>query len=95
MDIHSLRVTFNTWLANAGVHPRIAQELMRHEDIDITMNVYTDAGLFDLSAAVEALPPLHHPLHRTGGSEVQRKSTDVNDEGSEKAGMTCRKSLGA
>ena len=78
VDIHSLRKTFNTWLANAGVPPRIAQELMRHEDIDLTMNVYTDPALFDLSAAVESLPALHHPLHRTGGSEVQRMSTDVN-----------------
>src|SRR5262249_53711269 len=38
VDIHSLRMTFNTWLAGAGVAPRIAQELMRHEDIDLTMN---------------------------------------------------------
>jgi integrase len=78
-DIHSLRMTFNTWLATVGVQPRVAQELMRHEDIDITMNVYTDEALFDLSAAVEALPALHQMLHRTGGSEVQRMSTDVND----------------
>jgi integrase len=78
VDIHSLRKTFNTWLANAGVPPRIAQELMRHQHIDLTMGVYTDPALFDLSAAVEALPALHHPLHRTGGSEVQRVSPDVN-----------------
>ncbi len=71
VDIHSLRKTFNTWLAGAGVAPRIAQELMRHEDIDLTMGVYTDAGLFDLSAAVEALPALHHPLHRTDDSGGQ------------------------
>jgi integrase len=56
VDIHSLRKTFNTWLAAAGVAPRIAQELMRHEDIDLTMGVYTDPKIFDLSAAVEALP---------------------------------------
>ena len=85
VDIHSLRMTFNTWLAGAGVAPRIAQELMRHEDIDLTMNVYTDPALFDLQGAVEALPPLHQggsalhqPLHRTGDSLVQRMSTDVN-----------------
>ena len=65
VDIHSLRMTFNTWLANAGVPPRIAQELMRHEDIDITMGDYTDTGLFDLSAAVEALPSVA-PIRCTG-----------------------------
>lgn len=62
VDIHSLRKTFNTWLAGAGVAPRVAQELMRHEDIDLTMGVYTDTRLFDLSAAVETLPML--PLFR-------------------------------
>jgi integrase len=85
VDLHSLRMTFNTWLANAGVFPRIAQQLMRHEDIDLTMNVYTDSALFDLAAAVEALPALHQggaalhqPLHQTGDFGVQRMSTDVN-----------------
>jgi integrase len=68
LDIHSLRKTFNTWLAKAGVAPRVAQELMRHQHIELTMGVYTDPALFDLAAAVEALPPLHHPLHQTGVS---------------------------
>src|SRR5439155_24887196 len=58
VDIHSLRMTFNTWLAVAGVAPRIAQELMRHEDIEMTTKVYTDPAVFDLVTAVEALPPV-------------------------------------
>ncbi len=61
VDIHSLRKTFNTWLALAGVAPRVAQELMRHQHIDLTMGPYMDAGLFDLAAAVESLPPMHQP----------------------------------
>jgi integrase len=89
VDIHSLRKTFNTWLAKAGVAPRVAQELMRHQHIDLTMGVYTDPALFDLAEAVEALPPLHHPLHQTGGSEVQPMSTDVNqDEGEDQSGQS-------
>jgi integrase len=79
VDIHSLRVSFNTWLAQAGVPPRIAQELMRHHDICITMNVYTDTALLDMSAAVESLPMLHQMLHQTNGSAVQSLSTDVNE----------------
>lgn len=77
-DIHSLRKTFNTWLAKAGVAPRVAQELMRHEDIKLTMGAYTDAAHLDLAAAVEALPALHHSLHQMGVIEVPRESTDVN-----------------
>ncbi|MHB1559225.1 MAG: tyrosine-type recombinase/integrase [Isosphaeraceae bacterium] len=61
VDVHSLRKTFNTWLALAGVAPRIAQELMRHGNIDLTMGPYMDAGLFDLAAAVESLPAMHQP----------------------------------
>jgi integrase len=83
VDIHSLRVSFNTWLAQAGVAPRIAQELMRHQDIDITMNVYTDTALLDLSAAVESLPMLHQMLHQTGATGLQLTSTDVNEPGGE------------
>lgn len=56
MDIHSLRKTFNTWLGLAGVASRIARELMRHSHTDLTMGVYTDPALFDLSAAVESPP---------------------------------------
>ena len=83
VDIHSLRVTFNTWLANAGISPRIAQELMRHEDIDMTMNVYTDEGLFDLHSAVRSLPMLHQMLHQTDAISEQSMSTDVNVEDNE------------
>ena len=93
VDIHSLRKTFNTWLAMAGVAPRIAQELMRHQDIKLTMGAYMDPALFDLSAAVEALPPMHQstpamhrPMHQTDGSGVHPMSTDVN-EGGDKDGQ--------
>ncbi len=79
VDLHSLRMTFNTWLARAGVAPRVAQELMRHEDIDLTMNVYTDPALLDLQGAVESLPSLLQNLHQTGVIRVQTMSTDVND----------------
>jgi integrase len=80
VDIHSLRKTFNTWLAGAGVAPRIAQELMRHEDIDLTMGVYTDTGLFDLSAAVETLPLMQFMMQWSGVHQGPTKSTDVHSE---------------
>ena len=38
--------------------PRMAQELMRHSDIRLTMNVYTHLGLVDTAGAVEALPAI-------------------------------------
>jgi integrase len=55
-DFHSLRHTFGTLLSKSGVAPRVAQELMRHSDIKLTMKTYTDARLFDPTGAVEKLP---------------------------------------
>jgi hypothetical protein len=58
LDVHSLRTTFGTHLALAGVPLTTAQKLMRHADPKLTANVYTDAQLLDLHGAVEALPPV-------------------------------------
>jgi integrase len=66
LDIHSLRVTFNTWLAKAGVSPRLNQELMRHQDLKMTTKVYTDVSLFDLAGALDSLSMLHQIMHQTG-----------------------------
>ena len=38
--------------------PRVAMALMRHTDMRLTMNVYTDPRIFDLAGAVEKLPSL-------------------------------------
>jgi integrase len=61
LDVHSLRHTFATLLSKSGVIPRTAQELMRHSDIRLTMNVYTHLQLADTAGAVEALPGLTSP----------------------------------
>ncbi len=55
---HALRHTFGTNLAKAGVAPKIAQELMRHSDINLTMMTYSHVGLYDLDAALDSLPAL-------------------------------------
>jgi hypothetical protein len=34
----------------------VAQRIMRHRDIKLTAEVYTDEGLLPLSAAMHALP---------------------------------------
>jgi integrase len=56
VDVHSLRMTFGTWLARAGVPLTTAQKLMRHSDPKLTSNLYTDSALLDLQGAVDALP---------------------------------------
>jgi integrase len=56
LDFHGLRHTFGTNLAKGGVSPKLAQELMRHSDINLTMKIYTHVDLPDKAAAVERLP---------------------------------------
>ncbi|MGA2265326.1 MAG: site-specific integrase [Phycisphaerae bacterium] len=65
VDVHSLRHTFATLLSKAGVVPRMAQELMRHSDIRLTMNTYTHLQLIDTAGAVELLPSVGLVQHET------------------------------
>ena len=39
-DFHSLRHTCGAWLAMAGVHPKVVQQVMRHQSIILTMDTY-------------------------------------------------------
>lgn len=54
-DFHSLRHTFITSLAKAGVHPSKAQRLARHSTINLTMNVYTSLEIDDLRSALDTV----------------------------------------
>jgi len=58
LDFHALRHTCGSWLAAAGVHPKIIQRIMRHSTITLTMDRYTHAFKADESAAVAKLPSL-------------------------------------
>ena len=58
LDIHCLRHTFATLLARNGTSPAVAQKLMRHSDIRLTMNLYTHLDLADAATAVAALPAI-------------------------------------
>jgi integrase len=63
LDVHALRTSFGTLLSVGGVAPKVAQIAMRHSDIGLTMQTYTDTRLFDLHGALDALPalPLNTP----------------------------------
>jgi integrase len=67
IDVHALRHTFGTLLSKGGVAPRTAQAAMRHSDIKLTMNVYTDPKLLDVRGALNTLPVL--PIDGANGSE--------------------------
>ena len=48
IDVHALRHTFASLLSKGGVAPRTAQAAMRHSDIKLTMQTYTDPKLLDV-----------------------------------------------
>jgi integrase len=56
MDVHGLRHTSAILLARNRDSPGVAQKLMRHSDIRLTINTYTHLGLADTAGAVAALP---------------------------------------
>jgi integrase len=60
-DVHAFRHTTSTYLGRGKVTPRIAQEFMRHSDIKLTMQTYTDPKLLDEAEALAALPNLPLP----------------------------------
>ena len=57
-DFHALRHTTGSLLAASGVHPKVAQSIMRHGDINLTMSLYTHTLRGQESEAVKSLPDL-------------------------------------
>jgi hypothetical protein len=56
VDRHARRKTFGTALVLNGEHPRVVMETMRHNDMKLTMKLYTDAGQLLVKAASARLP---------------------------------------
>jgi len=64
-DFHALRHQTSTLLAAGGVHPKVAQSIMRHSDINMTLSRYTHTLTGQEAKAVEAMPDLSTPSIRT------------------------------
>ena len=83
----SLRYTYGTWLAKTGVVPRVAMELMRHTDIRLTTNLYTDPTLLNVAGAIEGMPTLKDT--REPESLKATGTDDASAEEAEKTHITC------
>ena len=57
-DFHSLRMSSNVMLGQAGIPARVRQLFMRHSDIRLTMATYDDEPFLDLESAVKAMEGL-------------------------------------
>ena len=84
-DFHSLRHTYLSRLGRSGASPKVMQKLARHSTVELTLGRYTHAGLFDLSSAVNAMPPL--PIQEAPQTErdvMRATGTDANTGASPK-----------
>lgn len=84
LDFHSLRHTFGTNLARAGVTPKVAQELMRHSDVNLTLGIYSHVDMSDLAGAVEKLPKnltAHRPKPTDAGFSCTQVATQTGNLG--------------
>lgn len=63
ITVHGMRGTCATLLAALNVHPRVAMRVLRHSNIKMTMEVYTDATD---EATCEALKKLSSALDQRG-----------------------------
>ena len=61
LDFHCARHTTGSLLAAAGVHPKTAQDIMRHSDINLTMSLYSHTLRGQVQTALEQLPDLSLP----------------------------------
>ena len=83
LDFHSLRSTFATNPARAGVNPAKAQELVRHSDVNLTMRLYKKLELSDLAEAAEQLPATGPGISVAAKVAVDSVDITVNQEQSE------------
>ena len=78
-DFHCLRHTTGSLLAVSGCHPKVAQSIMRHGDINLTMSLYTHTLRGQESEAVRSLPDLSLPSRenlRASGTDDRIVETD-------------------
>jgi hypothetical protein len=55
-DFHAIRRSLNTHLAQNGVDAHTRKEIMRHSELRLTLDVYTDPTALPTVAAMERLP---------------------------------------
>jgi integrase len=83
LDVHALRYTTATFLSRAKVAPRVAQKVMRHSDIKLTMQVYTDVHEADEKEAIAAMPSLAARVDEPAGPTRKPEGTKGFDPAEE------------
>lgn len=81
-DLHALRHSYITSLANAGVAPKVVQLLARHSTIRLTMDRYTHVGSKAMLDAVATLPDLlNNPAEFVAGQPKNDLQAGLQEPG--------------
>ncbi len=78
-DFHALRHSYVSLITQGGVHPKLAQKLARHSDINLTMSRYSHTLLSDEAEALDVLPefPSLFDGDRPDRQELRATGTDA------------------
>lgn len=79
VDFHALRHTAGSLLAASGAHPKVAQSIMRHSTIELTMSRYTHVFAGQEADAVTALPDLAAPVAELAKMQATDNRPAVTD----------------
>jgi hypothetical protein len=85
-DFHSLRHTTGSLLAASGVNPKVAQSIMRHSDINLTLSRYSHIFRGQESEAIAALPDFSSPKRKqkNAATGTNGKPVDAGDSTAKK-----------
>ncbi len=75
-DFHANRHTFITNLAKAGIHPKLAQSVARHSDVNLTLGIYSHVEVAEQAEAINALPA---PPSLKGSSDKGQENTEAKE----------------
>ena len=75
-DFHANRHTFITNLALAGVHPKLAQSIARHSDVNLTLGIYSHVDIGKQAEAISLLPAPPEMLAPATESQSQAGEAD-------------------
>jgi integrase len=76
VDFHSLRHTLATNLASRNIPPRVAMKIMRHSDIRLTMNHYTDGSRLPVAEAINTLPSFDSTEKESAYTQIHPQNPD-------------------
>lgn len=70
VDFHALRKSCARILIEIGVHPKVIQQVLRHSDIRLTMDLYGELGEDDLFRELPGKFPVPRLFAATGSGQA-------------------------